>query len=587
MNPLFRRLTAAGALVATGALTGVLAACSNDNGPIGPGTTGKPDAPTNVTATAASQTSITVNWTAVPNATGYVVQRATAAAGPFTAVSGASPVTGTTYTDTGLTAGTSYFYRVVAVRNTDSSATSAVATIGTSPRQKVVLTGNITANTTLAASNDYVLSGFVKVRAGATLTIEPGTRIVGDTTVDGSSLWILQGAKIDAQGTAEKPIVFTSQRAPGNRAPGDWGGVIIIGKAVANRGCPNAANPACINATLTEGQAGTGQNTGENYAGGADPNDNSGVLRYVRIEFAGYAVQKDQELNGLSSYAVGRGTKYEYVESMSGLDDSFEFFGGSVDVRYLVSYESGDDHFDWTEGYNGRGQFLIGFQSYQPTPRAGAGFLSSDPRGFEGDGCENDKPGCPSYNTAPYSMPVWANVTLIGPGPNTFAGISSDKTSGATIRRGSGATLVNGILARWQGIGLNVQNAESNQRRLDDSLFVSNNLFAANGGGNFDPDGTNFGQKTNFPNNDDLTTDPSTFFTSLPAAGTVPTLATLDWSLSGASPARTGGLTTFPTRVAARMTNYFGGTLAATAYRGAADPAGAKWWAGWTNYARN
>lgn len=581
-------LTRRPVLLALGALlsAGALAACNNDNGTVGPGTgSAKPDAPTNALATALSQTSVRITWTGSTNATGYVVQRATGASTTFATVSGATPVAGNSFDDTGLAAGTTYSYRVYAVRNTDTSATFAAIGGGTSARLTVTLAGNLTSNRTLTPDTNYVLSGFYKVRAGATLKILPGTTVVGDTLVAGSSLWILPGAKIDAQGTATQPIVLTSQRAPGTRAPGDWGGVIMIGRAVANRGCPNPANASCVNTTLTEGPAGGLQNTAENYAGGTDPNDNSGIMRYVRIEFGGYAVDVDQELNGLSMYAVGRGTTLEYIESMSGLDDSFEWFGGSVDGRYLVSYEAGDDHFDWTEGYNGRNQFLIGLQTYRPTPRAGAGFASSDPRGFEGDGCETNKAGCPSFTTAPYSMPVFANFTMIGSGPGVFVGVSD--ANGSVIRRGSGGVLVNGIMARWQGIGLDVRDAATDNLRVADSLFISNNIYASNGGGNFDPAGTNFGQKTNFANNDDLSVDASSLFTSLPAAGATPTVASLDWSLSAASPARTGGMTTFPARVVARTAAYFGSAISATAYRGAADPSGTKWWSGWTNYARN
>jgi hypothetical protein len=123
--------------------------------------------------------------------------------------------------------------------------------------------------------------------------------------------------------------------------------------------------------------------------------------------------------------------------------------------------------------------------------------------------------------------------------------------------------------------------------RIADSLFISNVLYASNGNGNFDAAGTNFGQLANFPNNEDSQTDPVSFFTSLPVAGALPTTGTLDWSLSTSSPARTGGLTTLPTNVANRVKSYFGGTIQGTSFRGAADPAGTKWWAGWTNYARN
>jgi hypothetical protein len=578
-------------LLALGLLAAVslAAGCGDDdNGIVGanvPPVT-KPDAPTNLTAVALSPTSVRLTWSGPTTATGYVVQRAAGASGAFATI--ASNVAATTYTDTGLTPATQYRYQVATLKGADTSATWAAASINSQQRPTVTLAGNLTTNRTLTPDTNWVLSGFYKVRSGATLTIRPGTVIVGDTLVPGSSLWITPGGKIDAQGTATNPVVFTSQRAPGSRAPGDWGGIIIVGRAIANRGCPNAANPACVPSTLTEGPAGGLQNTAENYAGGSDANDNSGTLRYVRIEFAGYAVDVNQELNALSSYAVGRGTTYEYVEAMSGLDDSFEFFGGSVDARYLVSYESGDDHFDWTEGYNGRMQYLIGLQTYKPTPRAGAGFASSDPRGFEGDGCENDKAGCPDYNNKPYSMPVFANFTLIGTGPNVFAGISAANTTGATIRRGSGGVLVNGVIARWQGIGLNVVDAQTDQRRQEDSLFVSNVLFAGNAGGNFNAAGTGFGQATNFPNNEDSQADASTLFAGLPAAGATPTLAALDWTPSASSPLRTGGLTTFPARVQARVANYFGATLAGTSYRGAVDPAAAtKWWQGWTSYARN
>lgn len=433
-----------------------------------------------------------------------------------------------------------------------------------------ILTGDITANRTLRAESTYVLSGYVKVRGqGTTLTIEPGTKIVGDTTVAGSSLWITRGARINAQGTASQPIVFTSQRSPGNRKPGDWGGIIIVGNGIINRA------GATI---LTEGPAGVS----ENYAGGTDNNDNSGTLRYVRIEFAGYDVtQTGQELNSLSMYAVGRGTTLEYVQAIAGLDDAFEWWGGAVDGRYLVSYETGDDHFDWTEGYQGRNQFMIALQTGRLTPTAGSGTFGSDPRGFEGDGCDPAVSGCTVTATgasAPYSMPVFANFTVVGPG----AGVSGYPTdgNGAVIRRGSGGTFRNGVIARFPGTGLNIRDAFTDVLRTQDSLSIRGLVLAENGS-NFDPDASAFfGKAANFTTNN-IRTEPTAaaLFASL-------TAASLDWRPVAASVLATGG----EQSPAARVTNYFptGGGWQNTAYIGAVAPgATTPWYAGWTQYYTN
>ncbi len=447
----------------------------------------------------------------------------------------------------------------------DSSVTGVTGVTG-GAKGNAVISGNLTANRTLYADTVYTLSGYVKVQAPATLTIQSGTRIVGDTTIAGSSLWILRGAKIDAQGTATNPIVFTSARSAGNRKPGDWGGIIIVGNARINR----TANPI-----FTEGP----QNTAENYAGGTNDNDNSGTMRYVRIEFAGYDVSggQGQELNSLSMYAVGRGTTIEYIEAVAGLDDSFEWFGGSVDARYLISYESGDDHFDWTEGYSGRNQFLIALQTQLIQPRSGTGTLSTDPRGFEGDGCENTKAGCTFLN-APFSMPVFANFTVIGPGAGVFAQADGN---GSVIRRGSGASMVNGIIGRWPQYGMSLRDAESNTLMTLDSVTVRN-LILSDNASNFEPAGTNFGQGLNVVGNNIRTVaGVSALFTSL-------TTSSLDWTPSATSAARTGGLQSFTgTKIAARVAGFFGGTMLGTSYIGAGDPAGTKWWAGWTTYVTN
>lgn len=441
------------------------------------------------------------------------------------------------------------------------------------------LRGNITANRTLYAETTYVLSGFVNVQNGATLTIRPGTKIVGDTTVVGSALFIHRGAKIDAQGTATNPIVFTSQRPAGSRKPGDWGGVIIVGNARINRAGTivlegsNASVPGADPA-------------GVNYGNGPTPNDadNSGTLRYVRVEFAGYAVLQDAELNSFTLASVGSGTTLEYLQSMSALDDAFEWFGGAVDGRYLVSYESGDDHFDASEGYRGRNQFLIAMQSTQITPRPGTGTLSADPQGFEVDGCSGAGCTAPAggsvQSSTPYTMPVFANFTVIGTGSTTTSGSSGGV--GMVLRRGTGGTYLNGLVARWPRQGLSVRDSTTNNRMSVDSLIVRNILFAENAA-NYDAAGSNYGQSSRFTSasHTESAATASSLLAGLPAAGAVPTLAALDFTPTGA--ATSGGLTTFSGVVAARAGTFVTGT----AYVGAAAPGGPKWWQGWTNYARD
>lgn len=525
-------------------------------------------APTGLSASRVSLNRIDVTWNPVAGATGYILQRASAASpGAFSQLGG-GVLAATSYSDTAVNAGVAYAYRVASVSATDTSEFSAAVTIATGVAQ-ATLSGNVTTDRTLYADTIYKLSGYVKVTNGATLTIQPGTTIVGDTAVPGSSLWILRGADIQAVGTASAPIVFTSARSPGSRRPGDWGGIVIIGNGVINRA------GATI---LTEGPSGIA----ENYAGGTDNNDNSGTLRFVRIEFAGYDVSNGagQELNGLSLYAVGRGTTLEYIQVIAGLDDSFEWWGGAVDGRYLVSYESGDDHFDFTEGYSGRNQFLIALQTQRLTPAAGAGTFSSDPRGFEGDGCDPAVSGCALSATGastPYSMPVFANFTIVGPG--NLAGIPNDG-NGVVLRRGTGGQFVNGIIARWKGTAINIRDAWTDtllQGR--DSLNITNVILAQNGA-NYDTT-SHFGQASKFAG------DGHTAYGSTAAVDTLLGIslnpAGLNWTPRPGSPASTGGGAV----AAARVSGFFGGTWQTTAYRGAADPAGAAWWAGWTRYAIN
>jgi hypothetical protein len=535
------------ALAAALVVAGV--ACSDSTESTAPAT------PTGLTVQQLSLTSVRVAWNDVTGAETYTLERASADnPGVYTEL--ADTITGTQYDDTGLTEGVTYSYRVAAVAGELASAFSSPVSVATGVAA-AVLSGDISASRTLAADTVYTLSGYVKVKNGATLTVQAGTKIVGDTSVPGSSLWITRGAKLVAIGTADKPIVFTSARSPGNRKPGDWGGIIIIGNGIINR----STTPI-----LTEGPA----NVAEDYSGGTDNADSSGALRYVRIEFAGYDVSNGagQELNSLSLYAVGSRTRIEYIQSMSGLDDSFEFWGGAVQAKYLVSYEAGDDHFDWSEGFAGHLQYLIAFQSQQLQPAAGTGVVSSDPRGFEADGCDPGVAGCTLSATGastPYSNPTIANFTLVGTG--NLGGYPGDG-NGMVLRRGTGGFLFNGIVSRYKGIGCQMRDAWTDSLRLRDTLELSNVIFAENQGGNYDTDASRYCQESKWASNNHRTAGA--------AADLLLSLnpASLDFSPKAAADT----VTVTIALPAARL----GGYLDNTTFVGASD--GTKWWQGWSAY---
>ena len=203
-------------------------------------------------------------------------------------------------------------------------------------------------NTTLVKKNTYLLNGVVYVTNNATLTIEPGTVIRGDFTSCGT-LVITKGSKIQANGLETDPIIFTSNRSAGERKPGDWGGIIILGNAEINR----VGGVSAIDWGLDNKYA---------MYGGSDDNDNSGAFKYVRIEYPGNKLSKDQELNGLTLAGVGKSTVLENVQISYSNDDSFELFGGSIALKNVISYRCTDDDYDFNYGYNGRVQFAIAYR---------------------------------------------------------------------------------------------------------------------------------------------------------------------------------------------------------------------------------
>jgi len=455
------------------------------------------------------------------------------------------------------------------------------------------ITLDILADRTLHAETTYTIKGFVHVGNGATLTIEAGTRIVGDFATIGSSLFVLRGAKINAVGTADKPIVFTSSQPAGSRAPGDWGGLIIVGNGVINRVVTGGLE---IEGTGTVTGTASGTNYRVTYDGGVTNTDNSGELKYVRVEYAGYAPSLNNELNSFTFGAVGSGTKLSYLQSMAGLDDSFEFFGGAVDADHLVSYESGDDHFDMSEGYVGRLQHLVALQSTQLTPRNGAGTPSSDPQGIENDGCSGT--GCTNgFDSSPLNVPLVANFTLVGTNSTTTSGSSGG--IGMMLRRGTGGYYVNGILARWPRAGISIRDAETYARAGGTDTpdpatadLIVRNIVHVETPTMFQTGGSSV------QNGFDATANALTpsaslataVFTGFPATFTNATTAVaLDWTPAAGAGGSSGGLTTFTGKIATKAAGASptGNVFSGTAYMGAAAPGGDKWWQGWTVYARN
>lgn len=285
-----------------------------------------------------------------------------------------------------------------------------------------VLDSDITENVTLETGKTYTLNGGVHVKSGATLTIQPGVTIVAqhDETVD--YILIEQGAKIDAQGTAAQPIVMTSEK----KEAGAWGGLHICGSAHTNNGSGKSE-------------------IGNAPYGGNNDADNSGTLKYIRLEYTGYAFDEEHEANGVSFYGVGNGTTVEHLQAYQGSDDGFEFFGGSVNVKYMVVTSCSDDSFDWTEGWNGKAQFLVAYQEGESSLGYACDCLME---------CDNNG----TNNAAtPVAHPTIANATLIGNGGDA---------QGVRLRAGTQVELYNTIIT-GKGKPLTVETNETENALKD------------------------------------------------------------------------------------------------------------------------
>lgn len=264
------------------------------------------------------------------------------------------------------------------------------------PTAPSVLSGTVTSDMLLEAGKSYTLDGALQVKAPATLKIEEGVTITANNDGQVDYILIEKGAKIDAQGTAERPIVMTAEA----KKEGAWGGLHICGNAPTNSG------------------SGVSEIGNASY-GGNDVNDNSGVLKYVRMEYTGFEFDSEHESNGISFYGVGNGTQVSYVQAYVGSDDGLEFFGGTVNIDHCVVVDCTDDSYDWTEGWSGNADYLV---AYQTNPDCDC-LIEADNNGD-------------NFGATPVSHPVLNHLTLVGNN-------STENTRGVRLRAGTQVEISN------------------------------------------------------------------------------------------------------------------------------------------------
>lgn len=358
---------------------------------------------------------------------------------------------------------------VVVPANAAQSGTITVATGGQTAtsaqpftlgaRPVVPISGTITTNQTWSAGNIYLLQGYVLVDNNAVLTIQPGTIIKGAArTADPSggqraaTLIVRPGARIEARGTAQAPVVFTSNAAAGQRNRGDWGGIVLHGRAPQNRqGSQNLEGDL-------PGPIGT-FNT---------PDDNSGVLQYVRIEFPGIAITAGNEINGLTLYGVGSATTIDHVQVSYCGDDSFEWFGGSVNAKYLVAYRGFDDDWDTDWGFTGKVQYAVSLRDPNVADQSAS-------NGFESDNFNNGFVQTPAANAGlPQTAPVFANVSnfAFNSAPNTTnaPGGSGPYQSAMHLRRNTAISIFNSLFVGYpEGLRLDSETSVTYASTLDNA----------------------------------------------------------------------------------------------------------------------
>lgn len=334
----------------------------------------------------------------------------------------------------------------------------------------VTVQDSISTNTHWTCDQQYLLKGYVYVTAGATLTIDPGVIIRGDKDTKGA-LIVERGGKLLAMGTAASPIVFTSNQEAGTRTYGDWGGVILCGKATVN-----------WNGGVSQVEGGPRSF----YGGGTTPDDhdNSGEMHYTRIEFAGIAFSPNFEINGLTLCGVGDATQLDHIQVSYSGDDSYEFFGGRVNAKYLVSFRSWDDDFDTDNGYQGKVQFGVVVRDPYSADQSGS-------KAFEADSYLSGTYSGLPLDATKVSKPVFSNFTAIGPiiNPTSTGAYDPQFVSGLHIRRGSAISILNSIIGGWpcgvlvdessSSYGSTVANIISNEAQFRNNIIAGSSSVSA------------------------------------------------------------------------------------------------------------
>lgn len=416
----------------------------------------------------------------------------------------------------------------------------------------LTLNEDVTTDRTLKAGQTYSLEKIVYVKDGATLTIEPGVTI---KALKGKhALVITRGAKINAVGTADKPIVFTSSES--TPAAGDWGGIIILGKATTN---------ASFNGQPGVGEIEGGINTSDvlGLYGGTDDNDNSGSIRYMRIEYAGYPFQPGSELNSLTLGGVGRNTDISYVQTSHGFDDAFELFGGTVKLHHIIAYKTLDDDFDTDNGYRGTVQFAISIKDKTKADVSGGNGMESD----------NDASGTENM---PFTAPIFANITIVGPKKDASTTIDANFKRAAHLRRNTRTSAINSIFMGFP-TGIYLDGSKSANAFISGEMELRGLIIS----------GMNKPLDTNATSGTGLN-----FTTSFATSGWNNTILT-DNSLLGLANPYGDGAAFDPTPSASSVavtgavnsTKLSANGLQQVTYRGAVAPGGNdNWWKQWTKF---